>query len=200
MKTSNRIKRFVLLFFLIQTIVIVNAQDKKPLDRDLYIDFGFKYVPIDYVGGPVFGLSYHSPDKKLSINMRYDIGISIGRGSHFDVIDTIIFKGPENHFSIQQFQVRTFLEAELLVWESNKRKLSASAGLGWNYLGWDQMYLLNEASGYYCITIAAKYKLSWFYIEPRIDISISNNTYYSDEKLFPGSIALIYRFKPKERE
>ena len=115
-----------------------------------------------------------------------------------DVIDTMIFQSPQDHFSIQQFQVRTFLEAEFLVWKSDKQKLFASAGLGWNYLGLDEKYLLNETSGYYCITVAAKYKLSWFYIEPRIDIPLSYDEH--EQKLFPGSIALIYRFKPVKKE
>lgn len=198
MATIKRMNRYVLIFFVFQFALTVNAQDKKPLDRDLYIDLGFKYVPFDYIGGPAFGLSYYSPDKKLSINFRYDIGFSIGKGVDADVIDTMIFQSPQDHFSIQQFQVRTFLEAEFLVWKSDKQKLFASAGLGWNYLGLDEKYLLNETSGYYCITVAAKYKLSWFYIEPRIDIPLSYDEH--EQKLFPGSIALIYRFKPVKKE
>lgn len=195
MKTHRRLSQIVLLSIILLMSVLAKAQDNKPLARDLYIDFGFKYVPIDYIGGPALGLSYYSPDKKLSINLRYDIGFSIGKGTDSFEIDSIMFSSPQDHFSLQQFQVRTFLEAELLIWESNKNKLFASAGLGWNYVGLDQKYLLNESSGYYCLTVAAKYKISWFYIEPRVDIPVFNNS-YTNVRLFPGSIALIYRFKP----
>jgi len=198
MKT-NRLNQIILLSIFILITMLASAQDKKPLARDLYIDFGFKYVPIDYIGGPALGLSYYSPDKKLSINLRYDIGFSIGKGIDSFEIDSIMISNPQDHFSLQQFQVRTFLEAELLVWESNKQKLFASAGFGWNYVGLDPKYILNESSGYYCLTVAAKYKISWFCIQPRIDIPVFNNSYIN-ERLFPGSIALIYRFKPVSKE
>lgn len=199
MKTNKRSIQIIWLSVFFFITMLAYAQDTKPLSRDLYIDLGFNYVPIDYIGGPALGLSYYSPDKKLSINLRYDIGFSIGKGIDSFKIDSILINTPQDHFSLQQFQVRTFLEAELLVWKSNKQKLFASAGFGWNYVGLDPKYILNESSGYYCLTVAAKYKISWFYIQPRIDIPVFNNSNIN-ERLFPGSIALIYRFKPVSKE
>ena len=199
MKNHMKLFLFTCLIMLNLSFLASSAQENKLLKRDLYIDLGFKYTPFDYIGGPAFGLSLYSPDKKLAFNFRYDIGFSIGKGIDTEVIDSIYISTPQEHFSIQNFQVRTFLEAEYLLWKADRQKLFASAGLGWNYMGLDQKVLLNESSGYYCLTIAAKYKINWFYIEPRVDIPISEFK-YSGDKLFPASIALIYRFKPKKVE
>lgn len=200
MKNSQKAIRTLLLLSCLQFVLSAKAQEHKPLKRDLYLDVGFKYIPIDFIGGPVFGLSYHSPDKKLSFNLRYDVAFSIGKKTQAIVFpDSISYIAIDDHFSLENFQVRTYLESEYLVWQKTHKKLSAGVGLGWIYLGDYSKLILNEESGYYCLSLSLKYKWSWFYIEPRIDVPIKTNSRIHDYN-FPGSIALIYRFKPKANE
>lgn len=204
MKTTIKIV-FLSLLFICVFSATSPAQDIKPKPRDLYINLGFNYVPFDYIGGPSLGLSLYSPDKRLAFNFRYDMGLSFGRGSSAQLIDTTMVVVGDNKISLQQYNVRTFIEAEYLLKKMNRHSVYASAGLGWIFPGETHNYLLNEETGYYNLTLAARYKFSWFSIEPRFFVPVFNGNKYNlgrslRSTLFPLSVSLIYKFKPSAKE
>jgi hypothetical protein len=201
------IPKIIFLNFIFLCLIFQNslAQDSNPKPRDLYVNLGFNYVPIDYIGGPSVGLSLYSPDKKLSFNFRYDMGFSFGRGSVVQTIDTVSYITDDNKISLQKYNIRTYIEAEYLLKKFKQHSVYASAGLGWIFPGETLNYLLNEETGYYNLTLATRYKFSWFSIEPRVFIPVFNdNELYKGGShhptLFPLSVSLIYKFKPSTKE
>jgi hypothetical protein len=164
-------------------LVLNNIQAQS--NYKIFADFGVKYTPLEYLGGPVAGISLENPDKKLSFNYRKDIIFSIGKYSY------------ENYsgYKLTDYNTYDYLDFAYKL----KTKLKIFAGVGWIYNGKNENIKLNRQHGYSSASLGLNYPTDWLTLEVRGDIPLINyNKAVDSDFLFPVSFALYYHFSPKK--
>ena len=175
---KNQILIILILFFSIE----IYGQDK----IKIYSNLGVKYTPLEYLGGPLVGLSVGKPNGKLMWNFRKDIIFSIEK-LNYGVNNNLIF-------NLTNYHTYNYLDVDYKF----SSKASVFIGGAWIYEGKTHNTVLNSQSGYYAATLGLKYKIDWLTFELRGDIPLEKYVSYIDQgHLFPVSFALYYKFRPK---
>lgn len=197
-------KRILLTVLLLACFKFLIAQEYSEVKKDyfdLYVDLGYKSAVIDFISGPIIGLSIYNPDKPFCFSYRNDFLISLGKHTYIDSTNQI--QVSSNKFEILQFITQSNFEFGYRLPYLKGKPLTLGTGLGWINLGDRENVRFNKDYGYMTLSISIKYKLSWFLIELKGDIAFKNdyyNLYRYYDKPIPVSLGLIYRFKPKNNE
>ncbi len=174
-------KRIIMIIVVLFLSNILTAQNK----YKIFLDFGIKYTPLEYLGGPAIGFSVDNPDKMFSFNYRKDAIFSIGKHS---------FENDLN-FKLTDYYTYDYLDVSY----KTKIKLKIFAGVGWIYNGKNENIKLNNEHGYYSATIGVNYPIDWLILEVRGDIPLNNyDRTVNSGFLFPVSFAMCYHFRPKK--
>jgi hypothetical protein len=173
----------LLIFVLIMVTQTANAQKEA---YKLYIDLGIKYTPVEYLGGPVFGISLDNQNKKIGFNLRSDYIFSVGQKEQ-----------PVSEYIINSFNTYTYFDISYKFSDI----FFVSLGAGWIYGGIGDNIMFNKDSGYPSGTISFKYTFDWITVELRGDIPLEDwDPIFDRGHLFPLSVACYYHFKPKKNE
>ena len=193
-------KQFLLLIFLIFIGLVRNASGQDTLREqkyDYYFNIGVSYIPFDYIGGPLIGLSYQHPTKKLGFNFHTNYLLEIGKETYINQYGNL---SSGNSIKIINFKNLTYFELEYKLNRHKKLPIKAGLGYGWIYLGERNNIKSNRDHGYAVISPKIMVQYSWLTFQFRGNIPIKNNyfkSYYPFWRLFPGEISLVYRFKPQ---
>src|SRR3972149_1143754 len=178
-------RKYVLIILSIIFSTLTGITQKSTVNYDIYLDFGLKYTPIEYLGGPILGISLDNPQNKIAFNLRNDIIFAVG----------VLKNDPVSPYQITDYHTYNYLDIDYKF----SPKIRLSAGMGWIYEGKKENYKLNEESGYPSITLAFKYKVSWLTMEIRGDIPFEKYNKVIDQgHLFPISFGFTYKFLPKK--
>lgn len=185
-------KKIIIVFLFFYSTVVFSQTN----NYNLYLDVGYKTIILDKGCGPVFGLSFYSPDKKISLSLRNDIIFDIGKATYADTNGI----NKSEKLEILDYRTQSYFEGEYKFRIKNTL-LFTCLGVGWRYLGDSENFRLNRETGYFTLTPSVKYNIDWFTLELRGDIPLKDKyfkKYNGTERLFPVSFTLIYRFKPKK--
>ena len=186
---SSCMKRIIIIlgFF-----ICISGYSQQQESYSLFFSIGYKYTPLEYLGGPSFGLSLYNLDRRISINLRNDIIFSIGKNYNFSGMSDLEFYG------ITDYHTYNYLDID---YGFKNEKVIVSCGLGWIYTGRNENIKLNSDYGYLTSTVSVQYKYKWLIAELRGDIPLIKYEKHLNQinhgLLFPVSIAFIYKFSPK---
>ncbi|MFZ5941040.1 MAG: hypothetical protein ACOYXB_10760 [Bacteroidota bacterium] len=145
---------------------------------------GYRYTPLEYLGGPSLGLHYQIGESAFGIGYRYE---AIGKISRLPYSIT-----QRLNYEILHFYSFNYLTLDYRVSE----RFSLETGPGWTYDGWTDNILLNGEFGYSVLTLCLNYKFEWLNIQVRGDIPLEQ---YFERRLltgfvFPLSLCLTHTF------
>lgn len=176
--------RNLFLAALIMIITVQATAQEAKSDTDLFFNIGLKYVPIDWISGPLLGLSIDKASSKFAYNLRHDILLKIGRSS----------QSSTSGFVLTSFGTLSYFDIDFKLTEADR----LVTGVGWIYGRNGENTKFNQENGYAVITLGYKRRVSWINIEIRGDIPIQNQTQeILLQHTYPISFALIYKFSPK---
>lgn len=171
----------ILIFTLLVLPLFDYAQDKNESnenDFDSRIFVGGKFVPIDYVSGPVIGFELRY--KKFGIDLRNDFGLKISKSPG------------SNYFGISDFRSYNYLSFSYQLFQGSYPFL----GVGWISSG-DQIYRFNNEYGYSTMTLGWKQKISnRILLELRGDIPLVKvKPWINQNFAFPVGLSIMYNLK-----
>lgn len=142
------------------------------------IYLGGKFVPIDYVSGPVIG--FEARYRKFGIDLRNDFGIKISKSQN------------SNYFGISEFRSYNYFNFSYQVFQNSFPFI----GIGWISNG-DEIYRFNNEYGYSTITLGWKQKISsQISLELRGDIPLVEVKPWIDQNFaFPIGLSILYNLK-----
>ncbi len=187
--------KYVFYFLLIFSVQKVYTQELDVSTR-LFMQLGATYIPVDNNGGIVLGLRIGKPDGKYSIALRNDIIPDFGR--------VIVTTNSGSYYSpsltLLALQMNTYADA-IYSWRYKQEKqFDFSIGYGWISTG-DGYYGIpskrfESSGGYSAITSSIRWKPSWFTLEIRGNIPISQPSLTGGDDQFPIVVSLFYDFIP----
>ena len=198
------LKRVFTIFILFALNNIYSQEkDTSLIKSNFFLNIGFSYIPLDYIGGPSIGLTLTNKEKPLGITLRSDYLIKIGRGSFYNAFDTItntpISITQSDKIEVLRFNQLIYIDIEYKLNKKPKCPLIAGLGFGWINTGEIENILLNRYHGYATLSPKLSYRHSWISFELRGNIPIKNNyfkSYYPFQRLVPLEFSMYYRFNP----
>lgn len=177
-------KKGILFLAIIFINFVIYGQEKS----NLYVNFGMKYTPLEYMGGPLIGISAGKPNGKFMWNFRKDIILKISK---------LNLNNTSNlNYNLTDYNTYNYLDVDYKITE----KFYATAGFSWISRQITYNSLSNSPQPvYFAATVAVKYKIDWLTLELRGDIPLEKNisNLIDQGHIFPVSLALYYRFRPK---
>ena len=193
------LKKFFLIAGGLILSYITQAQlaETKVQKRDVFLLTGFKVVPIDWLAGPSIGVSWFSPDKALSVEIRRDYLISIGQqtADNNGVIVPI-----QEKMEITQFFRQSSLYLNYRIQVPRMKWISLGIGLSSTNMGDRENLIFSSDYSYHAISATIQFPISWFVLELKGDYEFKNDYYYSNLLRItpiPFSVGILYRFHPK---
>jgi hypothetical protein len=187
-------KRFLMIILFVSVGQFCSPQNSTKVGLNGIV--GWKYVRIDYKGGPRIGLSYDWSSFKISY--LHDVPFEIGKSSL--IIDSSNLVPVLRDFKLLYYKTFDYFEFGYKPPFLFNSHLCLSVGFGWIYRGLKENILFHQDYGYLVSTIAFQYKIDWLTIELRGDLPIKDK--YMEElgsvegRAFPISFSIFYSFKP----
>lgn len=142
---------------------------------DVELLAGFKYTPLEYLGGPLVGFSCEI-NEQYRLNLRKDFILGFGENT------------ANNSYKISEYHTYNYLEVAR---SFSDNKYSISLGGAWIYNGSGERSFLSTSTGYYAGSVGFTLNFENLRTEIRADIPIGENQKIEDQGyLFPISFAL----------
>ncbi|MBK6729785.1 MAG: hypothetical protein IPG60_02075 [Bacteroidetes bacterium] len=188
--------KYIIFSFLLFVSLQGFSQIENP-NLELNAQLGISYIPVDNMGGLLLGLKVARPDGKFGIAFRNDIIPEYGRISYTNNSIT----NYSQNLELMAIQMNTYLEGIYSLYYKVDRKINFTLGYTWISTG-DGYYGVpsiryEKSEGYWGITTSVQWKPSWFILEVRGNIKLSEPSLTGGMEQFPIAIGLCYDFNPK---
>lgn len=170
-------KKTIMLFVFSMLLMGLYSQDNNK-ECSFRIFAGFKYTPIDYVGGGIVGFAIKK--QNMLFSLRNDVSLAIEKNDSM------------SYFGINKYRVSNYLDVHYCFTE----KFCASVGYGW-VSNKNQIHRFNSDFGYSVLSVGVNYYATHHIaFELKGDVPFADWNSPVDQNIaFPVSIGLIYFVK-----
>ncbi len=161
-------------------------------EYNFYCETGFTYIPLDYIGGANFGISFTHPQQRLGIALTSNVLFSVMQSQNVNAQNSVY-----NYYRFDKLYMQTYFDIRYRISAFTAPDLNLAFGIGRiNRMRND--FVIPVDNNYPVASISLMYHFKWLDFRLRGDIPIID---YELKKagvttvVFPVSVNVIYRFR-----